>query len=631
MFRLASMYVDINGRTNGFDAALKQAHSKAVTQGAAIGAVLGNAMSGAIGMAIRTVGGAFTGTVGAASSMNDALAKTGTIFGDSAGKIVSQADAMASKFGVAKLEFMGAATSFGAMFKGAGRSEGDAARLGNDLAKLGVDMARFNGGSNADAFAAISSALRGEFDPIEKYGVFLNAANIEQQALAMGAKKTAGGIDELAKKTAAMTLIQNQAADAIGATERYAGTFSGTLSRLMGGLSNLGATVGAAVMPAFQALAGQGERLLGALSSGFATVAPYVQTAAQWVGSAISKMGDVIASVVGLCQAAFARLMATSAFQWLAAGFEAASNVVQSASGWIGDAITFIGEAMTSAGEMFNVMAADFMSTPVFGWLSEQLTWVGDKAASVMAWAGEWLTYFKDKAVGALGVVAVMFRNQAIVYEMVKLRLQTFVQNAVIGFYSLMENAGIVAGWLGGNWRNLIADAANGVVTIFKNLVKNITGLWDATLKFLSGGGWTFNYTPMLEGFRAMTAQLPEMVRPMWVDATDRMAELADQMAEREVKRQAALGIVTKDENGKPVKGYEKAQRVAAAAADDKFKSQEFGAADFARKLQGSQFDGKDDTPREQLAEQRKTNEKLNELRETLKAVPGFGIAARFA
>ncbi len=631
MFRLASLYVDIVGKDDKFTSALDRAHSTAIRRGAMIGSVLGNALSGTLGMALQAVGGAFTGTVGAASGMNDTLAKTGTIFGDSAGKIIGQADEMAAKFGVAKQEFLGAATNFGAVFKGAGKSQAEAAGLGTELAKLGMDMARFSGATNEDAFGAISSALRGEFDPIEKYGVFLNAAAIEQQAVAMGAEKTANGISELAKKTAAMALIQNQAADALGATERYAGTFSGTISRLMGNLANFGSSVGAAIMPAFQALAGQGERLLGALSSGFATLAPYVQTASGWIGAAITKMGDVVATVVGLYQSAFAALMATPAFQWLASGFQAASGAVQSASGLIGDAVTFIGEAAASAGEMFSLMANDFMSTPVFAWLSEQLTWVGEKVAEGMTWAGEWLTYFKDQAVGALGVVAVMFRNQGIVYEMVKLRLQTFVQNAVIGFHAVVQNAGILASWLAGNWRSLIADAANGVVTIFKNLVKNITGLWSATLKFLGGGGWTFNYTPMLQGMKEMTSKLPEMVRPMWVDASDQMGKLGDQMADREVKRQVAIGAAKPEAGAQPMKEYEKAPAMAraAAAAGDQFKTQSFAASDFARQLQGQQF-GKDAVATKQLKVLEENRDELKKLNEK-KAGAGLGALAVYA
>ena len=59
-----------------------------------------------------------------------------------------------------------------------GVAAGDLAPVTNDLVGLGADLAAQFGGSSADAVAALSSLLRGETDPIEKYGVAIKQADI---------------------------------------------------------------------------------------------------------------------------------------------------------------------------------------------------------------------------------------------------------------------------------------------------------------------------------------------------------------------------------------------------------------------------------------------------------------------
>ena len=98
---------------------------------------------------------------------------------------------MAKEFGIVKSEYIDASSSFGAVFKGLGKCQADAAKMGNQLADLGLDLASLKGaGASAeDAFTALQASLPGEFDPLERFSVFLNATKIETHALAMGLSK----------------------------------------------------------------------------------------------------------------------------------------------------------------------------------------------------------------------------------------------------------------------------------------------------------------------------------------------------------------------------------------------------------------------------------------------------------
>jgi hypothetical protein len=203
-----------------------------------------------------------------ASELNATLSKTKVIFGDAAGEIIGLADEMAKKFGQSKSEYLSAAASFGAVFKGMGKSQKESAALGNQIAQLGMDMASFERANttNADAFTALSAALRGEMDPIEKFRVFLNADKIEAEALALGVAKTKSEITDAAKKTAILNLILKQTMDVQGDLARTANDPDNQFKKLTGTFSNLAGTIGQQLMPAFNVILGAGNSILAEFS-----------------------------------------------------------------------------------------------------------------------------------------------------------------------------------------------------------------------------------------------------------------------------------------------------------------------------------------------------------------------------
>lgn len=251
-------YVSIGTDTLPLVRGLNQAEARVKAFAATVGKIggsfknLGSTVSG-LGQRFAAIGAAASvpllGAVKSAADLNETLSKTKTVLGDSAQTIIGQADMMAERFGVAKREYIDAATAFASVFKGLGKSQAEAADLGNQLATLGMDLASFNNTSNEEAFAAISSALRGEFDPIEKYLVFLSAAKIETKALEMGLAKTKGELTDQAKKTATLALITSQAADAVGDLERTAGSLGNQAKSIQGRLANLAVDVGTALVP----------------------------------------------------------------------------------------------------------------------------------------------------------------------------------------------------------------------------------------------------------------------------------------------------------------------------------------------------------------------------------------------
>jgi hypothetical protein len=171
----------------------------------------------------------FKDAVGGASDLNEAATKTQAIFGD-AGK--AAVDAFANKgakaLGQTRLQVLDAAASFGTFGKAAGLTGKPLAKFSTGFASLATDMASFFNTDPADATEAIAAGLRGEAEPLRKYGVLLDDASMRQEALKLGLiKTTKQALTPQQKVLAAQALIYKQTKDA-----------QGDFGRTSGGLAN---------------------------------------------------------------------------------------------------------------------------------------------------------------------------------------------------------------------------------------------------------------------------------------------------------------------------------------------------------------------------------------------------------
>src|SRR5690606_26354360 len=148
--------------------------------------------------------------------LGETLSKNEQLFGSHAQTITKAADQMAASFGTVKQEFIDAADTFGAMLQGAGVATEAATRLGVAMTKLGMDLSSFGNASNAEVFTARAAGPRGEFDPIERFNVFMSAAAVSAKAVEMGLARAASEVDNYGKKLATVALILEQTEKAQG-------------------------------------------------------------------------------------------------------------------------------------------------------------------------------------------------------------------------------------------------------------------------------------------------------------------------------------------------------------------------------------------------------------------------------
>ncbi|MHC9860703.1 hypothetical protein ACQX11_11200 [Corynebacterium diphtheriae] len=147
-----------------------------------------------------------------------------SIFKDHASAINDASKKAADVVGMSGRAYREQSAYIGAMLKNQGVPMDELAGKTQELVALGSDLAATFGGSTADAVQALGATLRGETDPIERYGVSIKQADIDTKAASMGLGKLDGEAGKAAKTQALLALITEKTADAQGQFARETDT-----------------------------------------------------------------------------------------------------------------------------------------------------------------------------------------------------------------------------------------------------------------------------------------------------------------------------------------------------------------------------------------------------------------------
>ena len=188
-------------------------------------------------------------SIQAASDLNESITKTQVIFGDASKEIVAFSKTTAKSLGISQKQALDAASTFATFGKAAGLTGKNLTSFSTDLTKLSSDFASFFNTNPEDAIQAIGAALRGESEPIRRYGVLLNDATLKAEAMKMGLYNGTGALDQQARVLAAYQVILNQTKDAQGDFARTSDGLANQQRILSASIENAKASLGEAFLP----------------------------------------------------------------------------------------------------------------------------------------------------------------------------------------------------------------------------------------------------------------------------------------------------------------------------------------------------------------------------------------------
>jgi hypothetical protein len=148
-------------------------------------------------------------------------------------------------YGLSQAQAAQAAVFIGSVLKQYGFSVDEASMQTQRLTTLAQDLATTYGYDVQEALLAITALFRGEFDPIEKFGVAMKQSEINARMAADGFGNLEGEAFNLASAQTRLTMLFERAGDSVGAYTRAADTLFAAQQQLNAVISNMQVAFGA--------------------------------------------------------------------------------------------------------------------------------------------------------------------------------------------------------------------------------------------------------------------------------------------------------------------------------------------------------------------------------------------------
>jgi hypothetical protein len=212
--------------------------------------------------------------VQAAGDLEQSIGGTAAVFEQAAGPINEFTKGAADLVGMSENAARVITSKLGASLKGFGMSTDEAATQAINLTKTGADLAATLGGKTDDAVGALGSALRGEYDPLERFGIALKASEVNAKAVSMGLASSESNVSAYAKGQATLALITERSAFAQGQFAREADTAQGQAQRAAAKTGDAAANLGKSLLPVYTKI----QEAVGVVANAFTALPDSVQT-----------------------------------------------------------------------------------------------------------------------------------------------------------------------------------------------------------------------------------------------------------------------------------------------------------------------------------------------------------------
>ena len=254
-----------------------------------------------------------------AMNAEEAANKVNVVFDESAVFIDHWAKNSAKAFGLSKGQANDAFGSIGTMLQGFGIETGKLPTMSNDILTLAADLGSFHNLKTPEVLDMISASFRGEFDSIQRVIPTINAAAVEQRAMADTGKKNAKFLTAQEKAMATYALVAEGAGTAVGDFARTQDGATNSTKVAMAQFRTAAETIGKNLLPVVVKIAD----VVSTLSEKFGNLSPTMQKVViagalllAAIGPVVSVVGALVtaigfvASPVGLVVAGIAALVA---------------------------------------------------------------------------------------------------------------------------------------------------------------------------------------------------------------------------------------------------------------------------------------------------------------------------------
>lgn len=250
----AANFDRLNRKVNGTNAKVEKQTRKMSGAFNALG------LAGRLGPAAAAAGFLVAGkkVINAGSDQEQAVGGVEAVFKSYADTVEKRAGQAADKYGISATQYETSAALIGASLKNQGVAQDKLANKTDKYITLGADLAATYGGTASEAVEAFTSALKGEFDPLERYGISLKQSSVNAEAMRVAHVKTKAAFDKLPAATqkaalsqAMWNIVQKQSKDAQGQANREMDQTASKTAKLKAVFADVSAELGGFLLPAW--------------------------------------------------------------------------------------------------------------------------------------------------------------------------------------------------------------------------------------------------------------------------------------------------------------------------------------------------------------------------------------------
>lgn len=199
--------------------------------------------------ALGALGVAATRAAFKASDLEETMNKVDAVFGDANQSIKDFAKTAPDALGQTEQQALDAATTFGVFGKAANLSGQNLTDFSTQLTVLSSDLASFYNEDPAAVIEALGAGLRGEAEPLRRFGILLDDATLKAKAFEMGIYEGTGTLTQQQKVLAAQQVILAQTTDAQGDFAKTADGAANQMRIFKANAEQLQTEMGAALLP----------------------------------------------------------------------------------------------------------------------------------------------------------------------------------------------------------------------------------------------------------------------------------------------------------------------------------------------------------------------------------------------
>ena len=253
-----------------------------------------------------------------ASDYEENLNKLDVAFGSNSQAVKDWANNAREAYGLSKVQATEAASAFGALGKGIGLSEQDAANMSMTLAGLSADLGSYFNVGTAESSKALEGIFTGESEALKKFGVVMTDTNLKQFAADQGLVWSE--MDQTQKTMLRYQYVLDKTKDAQGDFARTSDGTANSTKIFQASLQDLGTAIGTNLLPIitpiiqkitelvnkFNELSPQTQKIITIVGLVVAAAGPLlviIGTLISSIGTIIGVLGMVTAPMIGIVAA----------------------------------------------------------------------------------------------------------------------------------------------------------------------------------------------------------------------------------------------------------------------------------------------------------------------------------------